>query len=162
MLDEIVEFSQRADDTRRLDGRRSSRREKFSVRELLYGLMLPSGNDAAVALAEHFGSRLGKSDEWRRSDSYDCFIAAMNDKAKELDMELRTIEIPMDCRQKGHQSSAGDLLKLAIAAMKQPLFRKYVSTLQHGCTVDGPGGYKRNIVWKNTNRLLRHGRLRWH
>jgi D-alanyl-D-alanine carboxypeptidase (penicillin-binding protein 5/6) len=78
----------------------------------------------------------------------------MNNKAKELEMETTGYRNPNGLPDKGHQSSAADLLKLSSAAMQQPLFQHYVSTTQHGCTVDGPGGYKRNIVWKNTNRLL--------
>ena len=38
--------------------------------------------------------------------------------------------------------------------MQNPLFRQYVNTRQHGTTVTGEGGYERNIVWKNTNKLL--------
>ena len=57
VLDEIVTFSERADKT---SGSTSEVKagEKLPVGELLYGLMLPSGNDASVAFAEHFGERL--------------------------------------------------------------------------------------------------------
>ena len=57
VLNETVTFSERADQT---TGSTSGVRagERLSVRELLYGLLLPSGNDAAVAFAEHFGGRL--------------------------------------------------------------------------------------------------------
>jgi serine-type D-Ala-D-Ala carboxypeptidase (penicillin-binding protein 5/6) len=152
VLDEMIEFSEEADKTTgSTAGVRAG--EKVSVRELLYGLMLPSGNDASVAFAEHFGSRLAKSDK-KDATSYDSFIVAMNDMAKKLGMEKTSYKNPHGLPAEGHQSCAADLLKLAHAAMKQPLFRAYVATYQHGCTVDGPGGYKRNIVWKNTNKLL--------
>lgn len=152
VLDETVEFSERADKT---GGSTAGVRtgEKIPVRELLYGLMLPSGNDASVALAEHFGKRLAKS-EGEDSDAYDCFIVAMNDAAKHLKMDKSNFCNPNGLPEEGHQSSAGDLLKLSHAAMQQPLFREYVSTPQHGCTVTGAEGYKRNLFWKNTNRLL--------
>jgi D-alanyl-D-alanine carboxypeptidase (penicillin-binding protein 5/6) len=45
-------------------------------------------------------------------------------------------------------------VKLARAALELPLFRQITSTRQHGTTVTGKGGYQRNLVWKNTNRLL--------
>jgi serine-type D-Ala-D-Ala carboxypeptidase (penicillin-binding protein 5/6) len=152
VLDETIEFSEKADKT---EGSTAGVRagEKIAVRELLYGLMLPSGNDASVAFAEHFGSRLAKSDK-KDATSYDCFIVAMNEAAKELGMDKTSYQNPHGLPAEGHQSSAGDLLKLARAAMKLPTFREYVSTYQHGSTVDGPGGYKRNIFWKNTNKLL--------
>lgn len=152
VLDEVIEFSERADKTiGSTAGVRAG--EKISVRELLYGLLLPSGNDASVALAEHFGSRLAKSDD-ANAASYDCFIVAMNEMANELGMDKTTFKNPHGLPAEGHQSTASDLLKLAHAAMKQPLLRTCVATYQRGCTVEGPGGYQRNIVWKNTNRLL--------
>jgi D-alanyl-D-alanine carboxypeptidase (penicillin-binding protein 5/6) len=53
-----------------------------------------------------------------------------------------------------HKASAKDLATLAHEAMKLPLFREVVATQQRGCTVAGAGGYKRNVLWKNTNELL--------
>jgi D-alanyl-D-alanine carboxypeptidase (penicillin-binding protein 5/6) len=151
-LDEIIEFSQRADET---EGSTAGVRtgERISVRELLYGLMLPSGNDASVALAEHFGSRLAPTNK-KFASSYDAFIGAMNAAAEELGMETTHYENPNGLPEKGHQSCASDLLKLTTACMEIPLFCEYVSTTKRGCTVEGPGGYKRNLLWKNTNKLL--------
>ena len=62
ILEEQLRFSQRADQTR---GSTAAIRagESLAVREMLYGLLLPSGNDASVALAEHFGSRLSNVSE---------------------------------------------------------------------------------------------------
>jgi D-alanyl-D-alanine carboxypeptidase (penicillin-binding protein 5/6) len=152
VLDEVIEFSQRADET---EGSTAGVRtgEKISVRELLYGLMLPSGNDASVALAEHFGTRLAPPNK-KYASSYDAFIGAMNQAAQELGMDTTHYENPNGLPEKGHQSCAGDLLKLTYASMQLPLFCEYVSTPRRGCTVEGPGGYKRNLLWKNTNKLL--------
>lgn len=152
VLKEIVTFSQRADET---EGSTAGVRagEQISVEELLYGLLLPSGNDASVALAEHFGDRLGAalaSD----ADAHDRFIAAMNQKAQELGMKRSSFVNPNGLPQEGHQSCAADLLTLAYHAMQQPLFRNYVGTVQRGCQVIGSGGYQRNLRWKNSNRLL--------
>lgn len=151
VLSETVVFSQRADKT---GGSTAGVRagEKISVDELLYGLLLPSGNDASVALAEHFGDRLSEASE---GDSYDRFIAAMNFKAQELGMKNSSFTNTSGLPQEGHQACAADLMTLAYRAIQQPLFRKYVGTVQHGCTVVGPGGYQRNLIWRNTNRLLR-------
>lgn len=154
ILDEMVIFSERADHT----GGTSARvrvGEKLSVCELLYGLLLPSGNDASVALAEHFGGRLdppkGNSDE---QDPLSRFVAEMNRTAEALGMTQTAYANPHGLTARGHRSSARDLLKLAHAALQLPRFREYVSTRQRGCTLVGPGGYRRNVVWKNTNRLL--------
>ncbi len=153
-LDEVVEFSQRADET---GGSTAGVRagEKISVRELLYGLLLPSGNDASVALAEQFGPRLVEEGKASDTDPYDCFIQAMNAMASQLNMTNSSFKNPNGLPEQGHQSTASDLIKLAHHAMQLSTFRDYVATAQHGCTVTGPGGYERNLAWKNTNRLLR-------
>ncbi len=150
VLDEIVTFSERADAT---SGSTSALKagEKVSVGELLYGLLLPSGNDAAVALAEHFGKRLTPDE----SDSYEGFIAAMNRKAAELGMKSTHFINPHGLPADGHQTTAGDLARLATLAFQQPEFRKRVGAAQHGTTVDSVSGYRRNVVWKATNQLLK-------
>jgi D-alanyl-D-alanine carboxypeptidase (penicillin-binding protein 5/6) len=153
-LDETIVFSRRADDT---IGSTSEVKagEKLPVRELLYGMMLPSGNDATVAFGEHFGSRLmpggGESSPAR---SYDAFVEAMNAAAKELGMEHSKFKNTHGLTEPGHQASAADLLKLAHACMRMPLFCEVVRTRQRGYTLEGPDGYQRNILWKNTNKLL--------
>jgi len=153
ILNETVVFSKRADET---GGSTAGVRvgEQISVDELLYGLLLPSGNDASVALAEQFGDRAGKITD-DKQQGYDLFIAAMNQKAKDLGMKNSSFTNTSGLPQEGHQACAADLMTLAFNAMKQPLFRKYVGTVQHGCTVTGPGGYRRNLIWRNTNRLLK-------
>jgi len=151
VLEETVVFSKRADET---GGSTAGVRagEKISVDELLYGLLLPSGNDASVALAEYFGDRLSEETE---GNSYDRFIVAMNRMANELGMTRSGFTNTSGLPQEGHQATAADLFTLAFHAIQQPLFRKYVGTVQFGCTVEGPGGYQRNLSWRNTNRLLR-------
>lgn len=151
VLDEIVTFTAAADET---PGSTAGVRagERVSVSELLYGLMLPSGNDAATAFAEHFGPRFeAMSDSASASRG---FVAEMNRRAAALDMAETHYANPHGLSARGHQSSARDLAKLAQAAMQNPLFRNYVNTRQHGTRVTGEGGYERNIVWKNTNKLL--------
>ena len=154
VLDEMIEFSERADLT---GGSTAGVRtgEKIPVRELLYGLLLPSGNDASVAFAEHFGPRLVEASQASDLQPYDAFIQAMNTMAAELNMTNSSFKNPNGLPEEGHHSTALDLLKLAHHAMQIPLFREYVGTARHGCTVEGPGGYQRNLAWTNSNRLLK-------
>jgi serine-type D-Ala-D-Ala carboxypeptidase (penicillin-binding protein 5/6) len=155
VLAEIVTFSERADKT---PGSTSDVRaaEELPVRELLYGLMLPSGNDAAVAFAEHFGERLAdEKDKAAHLDAHDSFISAMNRKAAELGMKSTHFNNPNGLPSAGHETTARDLARLAFAAFQVPEFRKVVKTPQHGFTLDSVSGYQRNIVWRNTNQLLR-------
>ena len=122
----------------------------------MYGMMLPSGNDATVAFAEHFGDRLAdEKDKKEKLSSYDCFISAMNRKAAELGMKSTHFNNPHGLPSAGHQTTARDLAKLAFVAFQVPEFRKVVGTPQRGYTLDSVTGYKRNIEWKNTNQLLK-------
>ena len=119
--------------------------------------MLPSGNDASVALAEHFGKRFApvkgaKPDQ--EADPLERFLAEMNRTARRLGMKQTHYRNPHGLTAKGHRATVHDLLKLAQAAWKIPRFRTYVGTRQHGFRLVGPGGRQRNIVWRNTNRLL--------
>ena len=154
MLNEEVVFSQRADDT---PGSTAGLRagERLPVRELLYGLLLPSGNDAATALAEHLGGRFAAPDT-RPSlpDPLDAFVAEMNRTAEQLGMQATHYCNPHGMTAEGHLSTAADLLRLVHAARQVPSFRDYVTTRQHGCTVTGGSGTRRNVLWKNTNHLL--------
>jgi serine-type D-Ala-D-Ala carboxypeptidase (penicillin-binding protein 5/6) len=157
-LDEILTFSRRADETIGSTAELNAG-EKVSVRELLYGMMLPSGNDATVAFGEFFGGRVapggGESDEKLSArQAYDKFIEAMNAAAAELGMENSHFENTHGLTEPGHQASAADLARLAIACRKMPLFCEVTGTRQRGATVEGPGGYRRNVMWKNTNKLL--------
>jgi D-alanyl-D-alanine carboxypeptidase (penicillin-binding protein 5/6) len=154
VLDEEVAFSEKAD---RTGGSSAQLRagECLPVRELLYALLLPSGNDASVALAEHFGSRLESEGNGEAADPLARFVTEMNSTAKNLGLTETNYLNPHGLSEDGHRSSARDLTKLAWTAMQNPLFRDYVQTRQHACTVTGAGGYRRNVLWKNTNELLR-------
>jgi len=154
VMDESVTFSKRADQTL---GSTSDVREgeRLPVRELLYGLLLPSGNDAAVAFAEHFGGRLKPpSDAPHEADPLPRFIAEMNRVAVELGLKESHFANPNGLPAPGHHSSARDLAKLTQKALAVPTFAGYVKTLKHGCSLVDGKGQKRNVVWTNTNRLL--------
>jgi serine-type D-Ala-D-Ala carboxypeptidase (penicillin-binding protein 5/6) len=90
--------------------------EKLTVRDLLYGLLLASGNDAAAALALHV------------SGSLEAFALLMNEQAKELGCQHSHFVNPHGLDQEGHYSSARDLSLIASAAMKNKTFCEIVST----------------------------------
>ena len=89
--------------------------EVLTLQELLYGLMLSSGNDAAVALAIYCGGTV------------EGFAELMNDKARNLGLTGTHFENPNGLDSPGHYSTARDLAKLAAYAMKNPIFYKTVS-----------------------------------
>ena len=90
--------------------------EVLTLQELLYGLMLSSGNDAAVALAIYCGGTV------------EGFAELMNDKARILGMKNTHFENPNGLDSPGHYSTARDLAVLAAYAMENPIFAKTVST----------------------------------
>lgn len=90
--------------------------EVLSLQELLYGLMLRSGNDAAVALAIYCGGTV------------EGFAAMMNDKARQLGLRGTHFENPNGLDSPGHYSTARDLAVLTAYAMKNPIFYQTVST----------------------------------
>ena len=89
--------------------------EVLTLQELLYGLMLSSGNDAAVALAIYCGGTV------------EGFAELMKDKARNLGLTGTHFENPNGLDSPGHYSTARDLAKLAAYAMKNPIFYKTVS-----------------------------------
>lgn len=149
VLDEIITYSECAARTPGSSARLRAG-EKVPVRELLYGLLLPSGNDAAVALAEHFGSRFGTAAD---GDGLQRFVAELNRRAKTLGLKEMAYKDPNGLSP-GNVSSARDLAALATEAMKDERFRAYVGTRRHDCAVTQPDGGKRMVSWVNTNRLL--------
>lgn len=114
--------------------------EKLTLEEMLYGLMLRSGNDAAVAIAEHIGG------------SVDGFVFLMNQKAAELGMTKTIFNNPhgLDDHEE-HYSTARDMAILTAYALKNEDFAEIAKTKRK--TAELPGE-KWDRVWYNKNKLL--------
>lgn len=113
--------------------------EHITLENLLYGLMLSSGNDAAVAVAEHI------------SGSVEAFVAEMNKKAAELGAVNTNFVNPNGLYNENHYTTAYDLALITAYAMKNETFRTIVSTVYREMPWEGHE-YKR--VLKNKNRNL--------
>lgn len=113
------------------------RGDKASVRDLLYGLMLRSGNDAAVALAEHVGG------------SVKGFAELMNEKAIELGLTNTHFVTPHGIDDANHYTTALELAKLTDYAMNNETFAKIVGTKSTTIYINNKS---RQI--NNTNELL--------
>lgn len=113
------------------------RGDKASVRDLLYGLMLRSGNDAAVALAEHVGG------------SVKGFAELMNEKAIELGLTNTHFVTPHGLDDANHYTTALELAKLTDYAMDNETFAKIVGTKSTTIYINNQS---RQI--NNTNELL--------
>ena len=114
--------------------------EKIKLEDLVYGLMLRSGNDSAVAIAEYVGGSL------------DGFVYLMNQKAEEIGMKNTNFANPhgLDDHE-NHYSTAYDMALLTRYAMTDDTYRKISGTKVH--RAPNPTE-KWDRVWKNKNRLL--------
>ena len=111
--------------------------DKVSVNDLLYGLMLCSGNDAAVCLAEYVGG------------SVEGFSELMNNKAAELNLSNTHFITPHGLDNDEHYTTAYELAKLTDYALKNKAFLNIVGTKAYTITINGR---QKNI--SNTNELL--------
>lgn len=111
--------------------------EKMTIRDLLYGLMLRSGNDAAVALAVHMGGSL------------EGFADIMNERARLMGLTDSNFVSPNGLDREGHYSSAYDLSVISAHALKNPDFKRIVSTQYYTIQTD-----RRKIYVKNKNTML--------
>ena len=108
--------------------------ERISLRDLLYGLMMHSGNDAAVALAIHLAG------------SVESFVQRMNAKAATLGLGDTHFVNPNGLHDPDHYTSACDLARLGAAAMGRADFRELVSTQRYTTTT---GDHARTFATKN-------------
>ncbi|MEV7783932.1 D-alanyl-D-alanine carboxypeptidase [Streptomyces sp. NPDC088106] len=123
--------------------------DKVTVRQLLYGLMLPSGCDAAYALADKFGT--GST----RSARVKSFIAKMNADAKKLGLKNTHFDSFDGIGNGKNYSTPRDLTKIASSAMKNATFRAIVKTKKYTAkTRTKTGGTRTMAPWTNTNTLL--------
>lgn len=135
-LSETIEISQKAAGT---GGSRLGLKtgDKITIKDLLYGLMLCSGNDAAVALAEYAGGDI------------QGFSELMNNKAHELGLTNTHYESPHGLDSDGHYTTAYELAVLSDYALKNETFARIVGTKNYTVTING---YPKNL--SNTNELL--------
>ncbi|KHF38876.1 D-alanyl-D-alanine carboxypeptidase family protein [Halalkalibacter okhensis] len=135
-MEDVVKVSSRAEGT---EGSSIYLRagEEIKLKDLVYGLMLRSGNDSAVAIAEHVGGSL------------EGFVYLMNEKAEQLGMENTMFQNPhgLDDHE-DHYSSAYDMGVLTRYAMGNELYREISSTKNYRSEGD------QIRVWHNKNRLL--------
>ncbi|MFT8872444.1 MAG: D-alanyl-D-alanine carboxypeptidase family protein [Sporolactobacillus sp.] len=114
--------------------------ERIKLRDLVYGLMLRSGNDASRAIAEAVaGSEQG-------------FVFLMNEKAKAIGMDDTHFANPNGLQNDAHYSSAYDMALLMREAMRQPLFRRITGTKSYSVPATNRSEAR---LWLNKNKMLR-------
>ena len=114
--------------------------EEITLKDLLYGLMLRSGNDAASMIATYVG---GSEEE---------FVKMMNNKAKEIGMKNTIFYNPSGLpTPSGNYSSVYDMALLTRYAMQYDIYREIVSTKKYKVTTN-----KKTYIWNNKNKLLKY------
>jgi len=116
--------------------------ETFSMEDLLYGMLLPSGNDAAHAVARNLGKQPGDTDE----GAVTRFVNLMNARIAAMGLTETHLVNPHGLGVPGHHSSAHDLATFTRYALNFPEFAKIIGT----ATYTTANGYSFN----NTNKLL--------
>ncbi|MDQ3855742.1 MAG: D-alanyl-D-alanine carboxypeptidase [Chloroflexota bacterium] len=128
--------------------------ESVTVEQLLYGALVPSGNDAAVALADYIGRKYlgGVGDE-----GISAFVDAMNAQARRMGLRDTRFRNPNGFDAPGHYSTAVDLAKLGRAVMADPLLSDIVSTVRYKVVGYVASGQRRTELRhpvETTNELL--------
>lgn len=156
---------------------------RYTIYDLLVGLMLPSGNDASVVLAENFGrflcidncrNSLTKLKELIERDPYSpeysnlhikLFIKRMNHEAAKLKMTGSCFSNSHGLSDKANKSSAQDVCRLSTCALKYPLFREIVNlvsyTSRHVFDYGNDQACLATQRWFNLNYLLKDPNKRY-
>ena len=143
----------------------------LSIWDLLHGMMLPSGNDAAYSLAESFGTYIYlQSAEYKEKmkitpelaqqkikNPMKYFLDFMNKTAYNLKMHNTYYANPHGLTHQHNKSTAGDIAKLSIVVLKDEIIRQIVSSKKYHCEIEQFEKSIRTSVWENTNKLLDEG-----
>lgn len=154
----------------------------ISIKDLLYGMMLPSGNDAAYCLGSFFGKlgyilyqeektrsiggkNLKFSDIYRekwngdysKKDFVKYFVCEMNKTARSQGLFNTCFSNPHGLADNTNKSTAEDIGKLSIIALKSKLFSEIVNKREYFCKITTKRKEIKEMLWRNTNKLLDKG-----
>lgn len=116
--------------------------DQLTLKDLLYSLMLPSGNDSAVAVAEHI------------SGSVDEFMVLMNREARALGATNTNFVTPHGYQDENHYTTAYDLYLIFNECIQNPTFVEIVSTAEYETIIEQADGMKRKMVWNQSNQFV--------
>ncbi|MBE6806799.1 MAG: D-alanyl-D-alanine carboxypeptidase [Ruminococcaceae bacterium] len=123
---------------------------KLTMENLLQALLLPSGNDAAYAIAVQVGRVIENKPDLDRYAAVSVFCKKMNAKAKELGCKKTKFLNPDGYHEEGHYTTALDMLSIAKAAVNNPTIKTIMATPE--VTVKFLSG--QSATWHNSNKLL--------
>ena len=118
----------------------------LSLKDLLYALMLPSGNDSAVAIAEYI------------SDSTDAFVELMNKEAIALGATNTHFVNPHGYQDKEHYTTAYDLYLIFNECIKNETFLQIIASKSYNTVIKQADGSIREVTWPQSNQFISGGR----
>ena len=121
----------------------------LTVEQLIYGMLLPSGNDAARVLAAAAGRVIAGNDSLSAWDAMAVFVGEMNNQAPAMGLTTSHFVNPDGVHSSEHYTSMADLLTLARLCLSDPLISQVVKTPQYTATLP-----TRQLHWKNSNMHL--------
>lgn len=124
---------------------------RLTLNQLLKALLLPSGNDAAYAIAAQVGRKIAGDDTLDARTAISRFVAKMNEKAAALGCNNTHFANPDGIHDPNHYTTAADMLKIAAAALQSPEIAGVVSLAQTTETFRSG----QTVTWKNSNKLVR-------
>jgi D-alanyl-D-alanine carboxypeptidase len=131
--------------------------DQIRLVDLLFGMMLPSGNDAAYTLAEFCGGLMAKDPRLNKKKrglgNVDFFVKQMNMWAKQLKLKNTLFLNPHGLSHLGNHSTAYEISRIACLLIKRPFISDIVQTCKYSCVVHNLD-IPRKINWVNTNLLL--------
>jgi D-alanyl-D-alanine carboxypeptidase (penicillin-binding protein 5/6) len=127
--------------------------EKMKLSNLLMGLLLPSGNDAAYTIALNIGRKISNNPSLKREDAINIFVNKMNERAKEIGAINSNFVNPHGFHNNEHYSTPYDLALIASEAFKYDFFKQIAKTYSYEGINTNNQGHK----WENTNQLLNKG-----
>lgn len=127
-----------------------SKGNQLYVETLVAGMMIPSGNDAAMVLAAAAGRAIAKDDSLPGADAVQVFVDEMNRQAQALGFEKSHFSNPDGWHSGSHYTNLNDLARIAELALENETISRYMGMYRHSTTyVSGQG-----VTWDNTNLLL--------
>lgn len=116
--------------------------DELTLEQLLYGLMIPSGNDAAAAIAVHIAG------------SVEAFSDMMNEQAHALGATDTHFTNPHGLHDENHYTTAYDLYLIFQEALKEPVFRQIIGSSSYTAVYTDANGNKKSQTWKNSNQYI--------
>lgn len=124
---------------------------RLTVEDLIRGMLLPSGNDAALVLAAAAGKEIAGDQKITAREAVTAFVAEMNREAQELGLQNTHFENPHGWHGENHYSCPADLGVIASLALEEPLIRRTMGLAQTRVTITSGETH----IWTNTNRLVK-------